>query len=162
VLISRKQVTSKALIGYPSMKTFRVLSFALLLAICGCLTQEQHAYPLTPDGEPRPDHEVGVLMGPIAAVDGRDVSSIKGKSFALLPGCHSFRLLATTGHSDNVGDWAVISLPQGAFAIRVQAGHSYTFETTMHEPGGPVSTVSMGFADHQRDGSVTRARGCNE
>ena len=160
MMIFQKEVAAATLIRQPAMKTPCIVSFALLLAISGCITEEQHAYPLY-QGVERPHDRVGILMGPIAEVDGKDISG-KGKSFALLPGCHSFRLLATTGHSDNVGDWAVISLPQGAFAIRVQAGHSYTFETTMHEPGGPVSTVSMGFADHQRDGSVTRARGCNE
>ena len=143
------------------MKTCRVLSFGLLLAIGGCLTQEQHAFPLTPDGEPRPDNEVGILMGPIGAVDGHDVSSIKGKSFALLPGCHSFRFLRTTGSMDNNGGGYVTTLPQQTFAIIVQAGHSYTFETTWHNPGSPVSDVSMSIADHRRDGSVTAARGCS-
>jgi hypothetical protein len=162
VLVSGKQVASKALIGYASMKTCRVLSFGLLLAIGGCLTQEQHAYPLTPDGEPRPDNEVGILMGPVAAVDGHDVSSIKGKSFALLPGCHSFRLLGTTGHVENNSGGYITSLPQNTFAILVQAGHYYTFETVEHDNGSPVISVNMSFADHQRDGSVTAARGCHE
>jgi len=139
------------------MKSRRILSIGLLLAVGGCLTQSHQAYPLYPGSEP--DDEVGILMGPIAAVDGRDVSD-KGKSFALLPGCHSFRLVRTTGHVDNTGGGYVTTLPQATFEILVQRGHYYTFETTVHDPGGPVGTMSMDIADHQRDGSVSSARGC--
>ena len=99
-------------------------------------------------------------MGPIASVDGRDVSG-KGKSFALLPGCHSFRLVRTTGQMDNISSAYVTTLPQATLSIAVERGHYYTFETTVHDPGGPVGTVSMGIADHDSDGSVTSARGCS-
>jgi hypothetical protein len=33
-------------------------------------------------------------------------------------------------------------------------------DDTIHDPGGPVNAVSMGFADHQSDDSVKPARGC--
>jgi hypothetical protein len=98
-------------------------------------------------------------MGPITEVDGRDVSG-KGKSFALLPGCHSFRLVRTSGQMDNSGGGYVTTLPQATFGITVEPGHYYTFETTVHDPSGPVSAVSMGITDHQSDGSVRPARGC--
>jgi len=141
------------------MNTSCIVSFGLLLAVGGCLTEEQHAYPLYP-GVERPRERVGILMGPIAEVDGRNISGM-GKSFALLPGCHSFRLVRTTGQMDNTGSGYVTTLPQTTFRITVEPGHYYTFETTTHDPGGPVSAVSMSIADHQSDGSVKPTRGCN-
>jgi len=140
------------------MKTSCIVSFGLLLAAGGCLTEEQHAYPLYP-GVERPHDRIGILMGPIAEVDGRDISG-KGKSFALLPGCHTFRLVRTTGQMDNISSGYVTTLPQATLWLMVERGHYYTFETTIHDPGGPVNAVSMGFADHQSDGSVKPARGC--
>jgi len=139
------------------MKTSCAVSFGLLLAIGGCLTEEQHAYPLYPGAE-RPRERVGILMGPIGSVDGQGISG-KGKSFALLPGCHSFRFLHTTGQVDNVVGY-VTTMPQGTFAIFVESGHYYTLESTRHDSSGPVGDVSLSIADHKSDGSVTRARGC--
>jgi hypothetical protein len=141
------------------MKTSRIVSFGLLLAVGGCLTQEQHAYPLYA-GVERPHDRVGILMGPIAEVDGRDMSG-KGKSFALLPGCHTFRLVRTTGQMDNISSGYVTTLPQAMLWLMVDRGHYYTFETTIHDTSGPVNAVSMGIVDHQSDGSMKPARGCN-
>jgi len=158
MMIFQKEVAAATLIRQPAMKTPCIVSFALLLAISGCLTEEQHAYPLY-QGVERPHDRVGILMGPIAEVDGKDISG-KGKSFALLPGCHTFRLVRTTGQMDNAGGGYVTTLPQGMLWIMVERGHYYTFETTAHDSSGPVNTLSMGFADHQSDGSVKPARGC--
>ena len=157
-MIFQKEAVPKTLIWQPVMKTSCIVSFGLLLAVGGCLTEEQHAYPLYP-GVERPHDRVGILMGPIAEVDGRDISG-KGKSFALLPGCHTFRLVRTTGQMDNISSGYVTTLPQAMLWLMVERGHYYTFETTINDPGGPVNAVSMGFADHQSDGSVKPARGC--
>src|SRR5438270_11470386 len=98
MMIFQKELAPKALIRQPVMKTSCIVSFGLMLAVGGCLTEEQHAYALYP-GVELPHDRVGILMGPIAEVDGRHISG-QGKSFALLPGCHTLRLGRTTDQMD--------------------------------------------------------------
>ena len=140
------------------MKSSRVVSLGLSLAVGACIVKSSAPYPLYPDGNPRPDNQVGILVGPLAVVDGQDVSG-RGQTFALLPGCHSFRWLRTTGEV-NAGAGYVTSLPEQTLWISVEPGHSYTFETTLHEVGSPVGSATIGIADRRRDGSMTPARGC--
>ena len=142
------------------MTSSRSLSLAVVSFIVGCIVKDPEPYPLYPHQKPRPDDQVGVLVGPLAVVDGQNVSG-KGQTFALLPGCHSFRLLQTTGEiNSGSGSGYITSLPQATLSVLIKAGHYYTFETTLHEVGAPVGSVSMGIADRQRDGAVTPAQGC--
>jgi hypothetical protein len=141
------------------MKLPRVLLFGLSLAAGGCILHGSSPYPLTPDGEERPDDQVGVLIGPIAVVDGQSVSD-KGRTFALLPGCHSFRLLRTVGQVEANGGGYVTTLPQKTLSIQVEPGHYYTLETTFYSSSAPVNSGTLGISDHRRDGSVTAALSC--
>src|SRR5690348_4539068 len=93
------------------------------LVVASCMAQGSGAYPMYPNPEhPRRDDEVGVLNGPIAVLDGQEVADL-GRTFALLPGCHSFRLLRTVGDSNVSGTGYVASLPQQMLALKIEAGH---------------------------------------
>jgi len=131
-----------------------------MLSVGACITQGPPPYPLYPNaGQPRPDDQVGVLSGPFAVIDGQEVAN-KGQVFALLPGCHTLRLVQTTGEV-NPGGAYVTRLPQQTLSFQVEAGHRYFFETTMYgSSGGPVTTGTMAIFDHHPDGSATAALGC--
>ncbi len=150
------------------------------LTFAACLNRGPRAYPLYPDpAHPRSDAEVGVLNGPMAAIDGRDVAD-EGQSFALLPGCHSFRLLPTTRKVAQSGGTLaqssrsyVTPLPQQVFSLDVQPGHSYTFDSLIVQPphswgfGSVVynqtahADVIWGISARRTDGSATVAHACD-
>ena len=153
---------------------------AATVTFAGCLSRGPRAYPLYPDpGHPRSDAEVGVLNGPMATIDGRDVAD-EGQTFALLPGCHSFRLLPTTRKVAQSGGTLAQSassylttLPQQVFSLDVQPGQSYSFDTLPVQPphswgfGSVVYNrsatydVIWGISSHRTDGSATVARACD-
>ncbi len=146
------------------MKSLPILWLVASVAAGGCIVKEPAPYPLyplRPNGEPRANDEVGVLVGPIAVVDGQNVAS-KGQTFALLPGCHSLRFLKTTGEVNaGAGAAYVASLPQAMLSIAIEAGHYYVFEGTIHDVGSPVASGTVGFTDRGPDGSAAPARGCS-
>ena len=110
--------------------------------------------------------EVTVL--PLAVIDGQEVAD-KGRTFALLPGCHSFRLLRTIGQvSARGGGGYAATLPQRVFSLDVQPGHSYLFHwhypalgSVIHPVYAPDASNSWGIFDHRRDGSARVARACD-
>jgi len=131
------------------------------LVLASCMAQGPSAYPLYPNPEhPRRDDEVGVLNGPIAVLDGQEVADL-GQTFALLPGCHSFRLLRTMGDSNMSGAAYVRSLPQQIFALRIESGHFYSFDATVPQFTAPVGSYRFGFSDRGANGSVIEARYCD-
>jgi hypothetical protein len=143
----------------------RVLScgaLTLVLAAGACMGTAPRAVPLYPDPEhPRRDDEVGVLTGPIAIIDGKEVADL-GRTFALLPGCHTFRLLRTTGDvSTGTGMGYTAPLPQVLISLDVQPAHLYTFDYIVQPFTAPDGKADMGFTDHLPDGSVTAAKMCN-
>jgi hypothetical protein len=88
-----------------------------------------HITPLYPDpGHRRAAGEVATLHGPIATVDGQDVSA-KGTDFALLPGCHLVVLLERVGEASSAGTgaWSA-NLPHMLYAFRMRAGYSYVID----------------------------------
>ena len=131
----------------------------LALLAAACITHSPAAYPLYPNSEnERPADEIGIVNGPICVIDGQDVSD-HGRSFALAPGCHSFRLLAKVGDSASNGA-IVMSLPQQTIRFLVQGGHVYSLDTNVNPATGPEATGSVGFVDHSSDGTVTTAERC--
>jgi hypothetical protein len=142
------------------MKSLRMLWLVASVAVGGCIVKEPAPYPLYPGGAPRSNDDVGVVVGPIAVVDGQEVAS-KGQTFALLPGCHSLRLLKTTGEvNTSAGGTYVAQLPQETMSIAIERGHYYFFEATLHEVGSPVMSGTIGFSDRDSDGAVTPAHRC--
>src|SRR5436190_1922642 len=122
----------------------------VLLVLSACITPPR-AYPLYAGAaRERPASEVGTLSGPIAAIDGQDVSE-KGR-IALLPGCHSFRLLRRIGQVSLPGGGYVATLPQQTFTIDVRAGHAYVIETIITPSSGPTGTLEFAASDRAPDG----------
>jgi hypothetical protein len=138
-----------------------VLALALA-AGAACMGAAPRAVPLYPDAEhPRRDDEVGVLTGPIAVIDGKEVADL-GRTFALLPGCHTFRLQRTTGElGAATGASYTASLPQVMISLDVHPAHTYSFDYIVQPFTAPDGKADMGFTDHFPDGSVTAAKMCN-
>jgi hypothetical protein len=132
------------------------------LAGAACMTQGPRAYPLYPDPEhPRPDAEVGLLEAPVAIIDGQEVFD-KGRIFALLPGCHSFKLLRSIGENGvGTGIGYRATLPQRQFTLDVRPGHSYSFDSSVGPFVAATGSWRWGFSDRPGDGSITAAHECN-
>jgi hypothetical protein len=78
---------------FSSAASLSTLAALVALLLPACIVRGGQPLALYPNPEsPRPPAEVARLFGPIAAIDGQDVSR-QGKSFALLPGCHIVRLV---------------------------------------------------------------------
>jgi hypothetical protein len=94
------------------------------------------------------------LFGPIGSVDGQDVSHM-GKSFALLPGCHTVMLAEKTGQINDLGNGGyVASLPQHAvWAFRMQGGHTYEIAVRLDSQTGPVGPLDIHAWDRDANGA---------
>ena len=114
-------------------------TFALagLLAAGSCRHFQRDAHPLY-EGAPRPSTEVARLSGPIAKVDGVDVSELGG-IFALLPGCHIVQLRARIGEGTGTGAWTE-EIGRVVYAIAMRAGRVYVIDVEL-KAGGSASSV---------------------
>ena len=132
------------------------------LTVAACMAEGPRAYPLYPDPEqPRPTTEVGVLEAPAAVIDGQDVID-KGRTFALLPGCHRFKLLRSIGEVGiGTGTGYRATLPQRTFTLDVKPGHSYAFDSAVGPFVAATGSWRWGFSDQPGDGSITIARECD-
>jgi hypothetical protein len=100
-----------------------LLTASVLVAIvAACGHFQPTSQPLYP-GPSRPAGEVARLSGPIAKVDGVDVSRLGG-SFDLLPGCHVVELKRKVGEGSVGGAWSA-DLGHVTYALRMRAGQSY-------------------------------------
>ena len=97
--------------------------------------------PLYP-GESRPAEEVARLTGPVATVDGMEVSRL-GPAFALLPGCHVVVLKRKVGEGGVSGAWSA-DLGRVAYAFRMKAGNSYEIDIHTQPGSGGVGTANVG------------------
>jgi hypothetical protein len=124
------------------------------LLLVGCITGTGNARALYP-GAPRPAGELARLSGPIAAVDGQDVSKY-GRSFALLPGCHVVQLAAKTGETSSSGGGGyVTNLPSAVYAFRMRAEHVYEIDVRFDGQGGPtVGQVTVRAWDRDANGGA--------
>ena len=107
----------------------------------GCAHFQTTPYSLY-QGPKRPAAEVARLDGPVAEVDGVDVSRL-GTTFALLPGCHVVVLQSKVGEGGVGGAWSA-DLGTVVYVFRMQAEHSY--DITLHtRPGaGGVGNANVG------------------
>jgi hypothetical protein len=131
--------------------TFATLAALLLPA---CIVRDGQPRPLYPNPEsPRPPAEVARLFGPIAAIDGEDVSR-KGKSFALLPGCHIVRLVDKVGAINTSSSGGYVGTIGGViFALRMKASFAYEIEVGFFDTTGPTGQLTIRAWERAADGS---------
>lgn len=108
----------------------------LTIAVATCRHFQYEAHPLY-EGEPRPTADVAKLSGPVAKVDGMDVSHL-GSLFALLPGCHVVELPTTLGQGTSTGAWSA-TIGHVSYAFAMKPGHLYVIET--HTLPGNAASV---------------------
>jgi hypothetical protein len=124
------------------------------LLFAGCIVRAGDPHPLYPSPETRrPPAEVARLFGPIAAVDGEDVSR-QGKSFALLPGCHIVRMADKVGAINTTASSGFVGSTGGViFALRMKANFAYEIEIQMRETAGPTGQLMIQAWERAADGS---------
>jgi hypothetical protein len=133
------------------------LAAVLTIAFATCRHFQYDAHPLY-EGDARPAAEVAKLSGPIAKVDGVDVSHA-GSLFALLPGCHIVELPTRIGEGTASGAWSV-KLGHVSYAFAMKAGRLYVIDTELL-PGNSASVgnaavggVKVTATERDADGKV--------
>jgi hypothetical protein len=141
----------------PRIASTFALAAVLTIAFATCRHFQYDAHPLY-EGDVRPAAEVAKLSGPIAKVDGVDVSHM-GSLFALLPGCHIVELPTQLGEGTTSGAWSV-NIGHVSYALAMKAGHFYVINTELL-PGSSASTgnasvggVKVTAAERDADGKV--------
>jgi hypothetical protein len=117
------------------------------LACTACTSSRDiAAYPLYPNRETRvlTRDQIARLFGPIASVDGRDVSRLGG-AFEVLPGCHVVRTRADQVESTSYV--TVIGRPGGrVFALRTKPGYTYIVKREVSDRFGSMYLRADTFA----------------
>ena len=117
-----------------------ILVLAVIAVACGHF--QPTAHPLYP-GPARPSAELARLTGPIAKVDGADVSRLGG-TFALLPGCHLVELRRKIGEGTVSGAWSA-EIGHLTYAFRMRAGQSYEIDVRLqHGNSESVGNATVG------------------
>lgn len=106
---------------------------------CGHMRPAAHALY---QGDVRPVEQLAHLQGPVAKVDGIDVS-VFGSSFALLPGCHVVLLQARIGEGSEQGAWSA-DLQHVVYAFRMKAGNNYNIEVLLQRGNTSVGNSTVG------------------
>jgi hypothetical protein len=94
------------------------------------------------EGPVRAARELAILSGPVAKVDGIDVSS-RAASFSLLPGCHVVTLQSQIGEGGVSGAWST-DIRRRVFAFRMKAGHGYSIDVRLLPGNHSVGTANVG------------------
>jgi hypothetical protein len=119
----------------------RLVAIGAALALAqACAHVGASLHPLY-GGPPRPANEVAILSGPIATVDGIDVSD--RAFFSLLPGCHVVVLQSSIGEGGVSGAWSA-DIPRHVYAFRMTAGHSYVIKARLLPGNHGVGTANVG------------------
>jgi hypothetical protein len=125
------------------MRKLGSASLFALMVIGACSHFQPASHPLYA-GPPRPTAEVAGLSGPVATVDGVDVSSV-GSSFTLLPGCHVVGLRRRIGEGNVNGAWST-ELRYAIYAFRMTAGSSYEIDVHLQPGNAGVGNANVGGA----------------
>jgi hypothetical protein len=122
------------------------LILAGLLAAAGGVTCSHFPSAVHPlySGPARLAGEVATLTGPVARVDGADVSRL-GSSFALLPGCHVVELQKKIGEGSTGGAWSA-ELGHMVYALQMKAGYSYEIAAQLQAGNGGVGNGTVSGA----------------
>lgn len=115
--------------------------FALAIVVVACSHFQPAAHPLYP-GATLPTEQVARLTGPVARVDGADVSRLDG-AFALLPGCHVVELRRKIGEGTVSGAWSA-DIPPTTYAFRMRAGRSYEILVHLQSGNQGVGSANVG------------------
>lgn len=121
------------------MRVVRPVLFVVVVGACSHFQPATH--PLYA-GPTRPTHEVARLSGPIATVDGVEVSRV-GTSFSLLPGCHVVELRRRIGEGTTSGAWSA-ELRYTQYAFRMKAGASYEIEVQLQPGNAAMGSANVG------------------
>ena len=121
-----------------------VAAAALASAACGS-SVDVAGFPLYPNAEARlPCEQIARVFGPIASIDGRDVSSLGG-AFDVLPGCHVVRTRADQLESTTYV--TVIGHPGGrVFALTTKPGYTYIVKREVSDRPGSTYLRADTFA----------------
>jgi hypothetical protein len=129
---------------------------AAIVAIAGIATCAHFGptpYPLYPNpARPLPAHQLAMLNGPVAAVDGVDVSRL-GTLFSLLPGCHVVEMQENIGEGSVSGAWSATLAPR-AYAFRMQPGRSYGIEIRRQTTGSIIGWLKIDAVERDGSGAV--------
>ena len=119
----------------------------------GCIHHQSAGFALYEPATPRrPSAEVARLLGPIASVDGREVSA-HGRSFELEPGCHvvvTRKQMFDFRRPDLVDEQF---LP-ATFAFRMKPAHAYVVEAP-ERIGGETGVAVLQAHEEAPDGTKT-------
>jgi hypothetical protein len=135
-----------------SGKSAKASAVAAATVALGCLHHQTGGYPLYDPATPRrAANEVARLFGPIASVDGRDVSDL-GRSFELLPGCH---VVVTKKQMLEFDNAAAVSgqFPPMTYPFRMRAAHTYVIERPATGIGGDKALAWIEAYDAAGDGT---------
>jgi hypothetical protein len=111
-------------------------------------------YPLYPSQLAPAPEQLATLLGPIGQVDGQDVGD-KGRTFALLPGCHLVVLRRDVGEGGTSGAW-VTHLPRIVYAFKMRAGHWYSVELKHSASSSSVWRINILAFDRDGGGAATQ------
>jgi hypothetical protein len=94
-------------------------------AVASCVTASKQGVRLYEGA--RGDGGAANLYGPIARVDGADVSG-KGQAFEVRPACHVVTLSGEVGYYDSSGNGGSANVGERTFALDMRDGYSYMVE----------------------------------
>lgn len=125
------------------------LAALVLVSACG----EPRAYPLRSAGKV-PVSQLARLKGPIASVDGEDVST-HGDLFVLPAGCHV--VTTVSEWSDNDGQMGVtVHLRPSSYAMAMRPGHHYVVRFFAGTSNAVTASFSMSAVEEDANGDVVR------
>ena len=84
----------------------------------------------------------------------------RGKSFALLPGCHIVRLVEKVGAIDTSSSSGYVGTIGGViFALRMKASFAYEIEVGFFDTTGPTGQLTIRAWERAADGSSATQSG---
>jgi hypothetical protein len=122
-------------------RTCTVFAAAALAASC-TRPGDAPGYPLYPaSGQRLPRDQVARLFGPIASVDGQDVSRLGG-AYELLPGCHA--VLTTSDAVESTNYVAVIGRTGVRYLVlAMRPGYSYIVKRPLQADVEPHLRITV-------------------
>ncbi len=135
---------------------------AALLALAtsgpGCLGASQPpAVPLYPNSQMMrlPPGQVGVVDGPIALIDGRDVAG-QGGRFELLPGCHVVELerqMTGSLYGASNGVYFTGQFPRTVYALRMLPGARYSIRRDIQSSMAATGHIDLSAREELPNGA---------
>jgi hypothetical protein len=130
---------------------------AAVLTAAGCAPRnELPVYPLYPQSaQPTAPESAARLVGPIAAVDGRDVSALSAWCLELLPGTHLVETRSDALDSTNYVT-VVGRTGRSVFSLTMKSGHTYIVSQRVLADLSSRPRVEVVAEDHGPTGALDR------